>query len=263
MHARIADIDVHYEITGQGPWLTLSHSLATHLGMWEPQLESLGRHFTLLRYDTRGHGGTSATASPYSLNQLADDAHALLVHLGIARTHWLGLSMGGMIGQVLAIRHPEVLDRVVLADTTGQVPAAGAALWNDRRRIARTEGLQALEQPTLERWFTKPYREAQPALMASIGAMIRNTTVEGYAGCCAAIAMTNTLAVLVQQRSPALVIVGDQDQATPPSAAQAIVDHWPGARLVVLPDAAHLANIEQAAAFNAAVLDFLAEPLAV
>ncbi len=105
--------------------------------------------------------------APYTLDQLADDAHGLLQHLGIARTHWLGLSMGGMIGQTLAIRHPEVLDRVVLADTTGRVPAAGAAMWADRVRIARSEGMQALEQPTLARWFTEPFRAAQPALMAA------------------------------------------------------------------------------------------------
>jgi 3-oxoadipate enol-lactonase len=257
MHARIADIDIHYEISGQGPWLTLSHSLATHLGMWEPQLEALGRHFTLLRYDTRGHGGTSVTEGPYTLDQLADDVHGLLRHLGIARTHWLGLSMGGMIGQVLALRHPEVLDSVVLADTTGRVPAAGAAMWHDRVRIARSEGMAALEQPTLGRWFTDPFRAAQPALMQQIGTMIRTTPVAGYTGCCEAIAMTDTLEGLKGQRSPALVIVGDQDQATPPAAAQAIADHWPGARLVVLPDAAHLANIEQASAFSAAVLAFL------
>ena len=257
MHARIADIDVHYEVTGQGPWLTLSHSLAVHLGMWAPQVQALSQHFTVLRYDTRGHGATSAPPAPYTLDRLADDAHGLLQHLGVARTHWLGLSMGGMIGQVLAIRHPEVLDRVVLADTTGQVPPAGAALWADRVRIARSDGLQALEQPTLSRWFTEPFRLAQPALMAQVGAMIRGTPVEGYAGCCAAIATTDTLAALATQRSPALVIVGDQDAATPPAAAEAIARHWPGAQLVVLADASHLSNLEQPAAFNEAVLGFL------
>ncbi len=259
MQAHINDIDVHYEVTGSGPWLTLSHSLATTLDMWQPQLQSLGQHFTLLRYDTRGHGGTSAPAAPYTLAQLADDAQALLQHLGVARTHWLGLSMGGMIGQTLAIRQPQLLHRVVLADTTGQVPPAGAQMWADRVRIARTDGLQALVLPTLERWFTDPYRAAQPEAMARIGAMIRSTPVEGYAGCCAAIASTNTLAALQQQRSPALVVVGEQDQATPPAAAQALAQHWPGARLLVLPGAAHLANIEQAQAFNEAVLGFLLE----
>jgi 3-oxoadipate enol-lactonase len=257
MQARINDLFVHYEISGQGPWLTLSHSLATTMEMWQPQLQRLNPHFTVLRYDTRGHGLTSAPPAPYTLEQLADDAQALLAHLGVARTHWLGLSMGGMIGQTLAIRHPQLLHRVVLADTTGQVPAAAAQLWADRVRTARGQGMGALVQPTLSRWFTDPYRAAQPALMASIGAMISGTTVEGYAGCCAAIASTNTLEALKQQRLPALVIVGDQDQATPPAAAQALASHWPGARLVVLPGAAHLANIEQAGAFNDAVVGFL------
>jgi len=125
---------------------------------------------------------------------------------------------------------------------------------------ARSEGLQALEQPPLSRWLTDSYRLAPPKVMADIGAMIRNTPVEGYAGCCAAIATTDTLAALKNQRSPALVMVGEQDQATPPAAAAAIASHWPGARLGVLADAAHVANIEQAAPFNDAVLDFLTAP---
>jgi 3-oxoadipate enol-lactonase len=257
MHARIADIDIHYEVTGQGPWLTLFHLLAVHLGMWDPQVEVLSRHFTVLRYDTRGHGGTSVPAGPYTLDQLVGDVHGLLQHLGITRTHWLGLSMGGMIGQALALRHPEVLDRVVLADTTGQVPAAGAAMWADRVRIARTEGMAALEQPTLSRWFTEPFRLAQPAVMAQVGAMIRGTAVEGYAGCCAAIAATDTLASLAALKMPALVMVGDQDAATAPAAAEAIARHWPGAKLVVIPGASHLSNVEQAGVFNEAVVGFL------
>jgi len=271
MQARIADIDIHYEVTGQGVHLgmwepqvqalsqhfTLSHSLAVHLGMWEPQVQALSQHFTVLRYDTRGHGGTSAPAGPYTLEQLVADAHGLLQHLGITRTHWLGLSMGGMIGQALAIRHPEVLDRVVLADTTGQVPAAGAAMWADRARIARSEGMAALEQPTLSRWFTEPFRLAQPALMERVGAMIRGTAVEGYAGCCAAIAGTDTLAALASLKLPVLVMVGDQDAATPPAAAEAIARAWPGAGFVVIEGASHLSNLEQAGVFNEAVLGFL------
>jgi 3-oxoadipate enol-lactonase len=259
MQARIQDLTVHYDISGAGPWLVLSHSLATTLDMWQPQVQRLAQHFTVLRYDTRGHGQTSAPSAPYTLDQLADDAVDLMQHLGIAQAHWLGLSMGGMIGQTVALRHPQRLDKVVLADTTGQVPPAGAQLWADRVRTARTEGMQALVQPTLSRWFTDPYRAAQPDLMARIGEMISRTPVEGYAGCCAAIAATNTLSELARVRSSALVIVGDQDQATPPSAAKALAEHWPGAQLVVLPGAAHLANIEQAEAFNAAVLKFLTE----
>lgn len=257
MQATIAGTTVHYDISGQGPWLTLSHSLAAHSGMWKPQLEALERHFTVLRYDIRGHGGSAATPAPYTMAQLADDAHALLQHLGVARTHWLGLSLGGMIGQTLAIRHPEALDRVVLADTTGRVPPEGAAMWAERARTALSDGLQPLVQPTLARWFTEPFRQRHPEVMAEIGAMIAATPAQGYAGCCTAIAPLDTLEALRAMRSPALVLVGDQDQGTPPAAARAIASHWPGAQLQIIEDAAHLPNIEQATVFNESVLRFL------
>lgn len=257
MQARIRDLDIHYDIAGQGPWLTLSHSLATDLDMWQPQLAALQAHFTVLRYDTRGHGGSEATPAPYTLEQLADDAHALLQHLGVSRTHWLGLSMGGMVGQTLALRHPEVLDRVVLADTAGRMAPGAATLWAERIATARTQGMAALAQPTLARWFTEPYRQAQPEVMAQIGAMIESTPVEGYAGCCAAIAQLDTLERLRTLTHPALVIVGEDDPGTPPAMAEQICAHWPGAQLMRLAEASHLANVEQAEAFNRAVLEFL------
>lgn len=260
MKAHIGDIDIHYEISGQGPWVTLSHSLAAHGGMWAPQVQALSAHFTVLNVDTRGHGQTDAPPGPYSLEQMADDVTGLLAHLGVARTHWLGLSMGGMIGQVLALRHPAVLNRVVLADTTGQGAPNAVQMWSDRAQAARASGMAALAEPTLSRWFTAPFRQREPALMAQIGAMIASTPVEGYAGCCAAIAGVDTLAQLHTLRHPALVLVGDQDQGTPPAMAQRIVEHWPGATLKVLADAAHLPNLEQAEAFNREVLDFLLAP---
>ena len=183
-----------------------------------------------------------------------------LAHLGVARTLWLGLSMGGMIGQVLALRHPAVLDRVVLADTTGQGAPNAAQMWADRAQAARASGMAALAEPTLARWFTEPFRLREPALMAQIGAMIAGTPVEGYAGCCAAIAGVSTLERLRSLGHPALVLVGDQDQGTPPAMAQRIAEHWPGATLKVLADAAHLANLEQAEVFNREVLGFLLAP---
>jgi 3-oxoadipate enol-lactonase len=260
MKARIGDIDIHYQISGQGPWITLSHSLAAHGGMWAPQVALLKQHFTVLNVDTRGHGQTDAPPGPYRLEQLADDVQGLLAHLGVARTHWLGLSMGGMIGQVLALRHPQALDRVVLADTTGQGAPSAAQMWADRAQAARASGMAALVEPTLARWFTEPTRQAQPALMAEVGAMIAGTPVEGYAGCCAAIAGVDTLEGLRALRHPALVLVGDQDLGTPPAMAQRIAEHWPGAQCKVLAGAAHLANLEQPEAFNREVLGFLLAP---
>jgi 3-oxoadipate enol-lactonase len=257
MKATINGIDVHYEVTGQGPWLTLSHSLAANLGMWDAQLALLNQHFTVLRYDIRGHGEAPATQGPYTLEQLADDINGLLTHLGVTRTHWIGLSLGGMIGQVLAIRHPNILDHVVIADSTGKGAPNAVTMWGERATLARTQGLAALVQPTLSRWFTDPYRENHPEVMARIGQMIATTSVNGYAGCCAAISTINTHDGLQKLHHPALVIVGDQDQGTPPAMSEQIHAHWPKSQYVVLKDAAHFSNVEQAEAFNDAVMKFL------
>ena len=257
MKANIGGIEMHYEVSGSGPWLTLSHSLGANLGMWDAQLEVLNQHFTVLRYDIRGHGQTQASEGPYTLEQLADDAHGLLKHLGVARTHWIGLSLGGMIGQVFAIRYPKLIDHAVIADSTGKAAPNAPTMWGERATLARTQGMGALVQPTLSRWFTDPYREQQPAVMARIGDMIESTSVEGYAGCCAAISVIHTLEGLQQLNVPGLVIVGDQDLATPPALSEQIHQHWPKSHYVVLKDAAHMASVEQAQAFNAAVMQFL------
>lgn len=260
MKTHIGDIDIHYDVTGSGPWLTLSHSLAAHSGMWEPQLSQLSQHFTVLRYDIRGHGQTQASKGPYSLTQLAHDVYGLLQHLGVNRTNWVGLSLGGMIGQTLAIHHPEILDRVVIANSTGQGAPNAAQMWTDRATLARTQGMSALVQPTLSRWFTDPYRAQHAEVMARIGEMIQNTPVEGYAGCCAAIAELATLEKLHTLQLPCLVLVGDQDQATPPAMSEQIHQHWPNSQFEVLKDAAHLSSVEQAQAFTESVMRFFNRP---
>lgn len=260
MKTHLGDIDVHYDVTGSGPWLTLSHSLAAHMGMWEPQLAQLSQHFTVLRYDIRGHGQTQATDGPYTLRQLANDVVRLLQHVGAARTHWVGLSLGGMIGQTLAIEHPQLLDRVVIANSTGQGAPNAAQIWQERATLAQTQGMGALVQPTLSRWFTDPYRAQHPEVMARIGHMIEHTPVAGYASCCAAIAELNTLDGLTQAKQACLVLVGDQDQATPPAMSERIHQHWPASQYTVLKDAAHLSSVEQAQAFTNAVLGFLNPP---
>jgi len=260
MKARIGDIDIEYGIVGRGPWITLSHSLAADQRIWEPQVEVLRKYFTVLTYDTRGHGGTTATPGPYTLEQLVQDVLGLLDHLGVERTHWLGLSMGGMIGQELALRAPLRTDRMMLADTTGRLPAELSRSWAERGRAVLATGLSGSVQPTLDRWFTMDFRRREPELMDRIGAMIAATPAEGYAGCCAAIAGVDTLDRLGGLRQPALVLVGENDPSTPPCMAESIAVHWPGAELVVLPGAAHLANLEQAAAFNSAMLRFLGVP---
>jgi 3-oxoadipate enol-lactonase len=257
MKAQVNGIEIHYTIEGEGPWMTLSHSLACDSSMWDPQMDMLKKHFKVLRFDTRGHGGSSAPEGEYTLDQMADDVHGLFQALGITRTHWMGLSMGGMIGQAFALKYPGVFASMVLADTTSRRPPNAAAMWGERIQIAKTKGMAALVEPTLARWFTDPYRPAHPEVMAAIGRVIGNTPAAGYAGCCAAIATIDFTDRLKEIQCPALVIVGEQDHGTPVAMSQVIKDNLAGAEMLVIPSASHISNVEQSAIFNIAVRDFL------
>jgi 3-oxoadipate enol-lactonase len=180
--------------------------------------------------------------------------------LRISKAHFVGLSMGGMIGQTFALKYPGVFQSLSLADTTSRYPAEVLPMWQDRIRIAETKGMEALVQATLERWFTEPFRKNQPQVVEKIAASIRTTPVAGYAGCCAAIPKIDVTDRLKELRLPALVICGEQDPATPPAMAKAIQQALPGAKLALIPQAAHLANIEQPEAFNRALGGFLSAP---
>ncbi|MBZ0143144.1 MAG: 3-oxoadipate enol-lactonase [Rhodocyclaceae bacterium] len=259
MKVRANGIDIHYEVSGSGPWLTLSHSLCCDVSMWQPQLAALEKRFTVLRFDTRGHGGTDAPAGAYTFDQLADDVLGLLDALQVERTHFCGLSMGGMIGQHLALKAPQRIDRLVLADTTSRMPAEAQPLWAERIRVAQEKGMGAHVQPTLERWFTASWRAVHPEVMEAIGNLIRNTPVAGYVGCAQTIARIDVTDRLSGIKAPTLVIVGRDDLGTPPAMSEAIAAAIPGARLAVIPEASHLSNIEQADAFNRLLLDFLTE----
>jgi len=257
MEITVNGLRVNYEIAGSGPSVTLSHSLACDLHMWDEQMNALTRKFTVLRYDTRGHGKSEAPAGAYTLDQLADDAHALLNALGIKQTHWAGLSMGGMIGQTFALKYPGVFKSMVLADTTSRYPADAAGAWADRIQTAQSKGMAAVVDGTLARWFTEPYRKTNPPGVARVGASIKATPVAGFAGCCHAIPKIDLTHRLKEIKCPTLVIVGEQDPGTPVAMAREIHEAMPGSQLVIIPSAAHLSNIEQADAFTAALMKFL------
>jgi 3-oxoadipate enol-lactonase len=250
MKIKANGIEINYEIEGGGPWLTMSHSLACDLHMWDPQMPALTKRFKVLRFDTRGHGQSSAPAGEYTLEQMADDVKGLLDALGIRQTHWAGLSMGGMIGQAFALRYPGIFQSLVLADTTSRRPPDAAKMWGDRIQTAKTKGMDALVESTLARWFTEPYRNARKDVMQRVGEGIRRTPVEGFAGCCAAISKVDYLDRLKEIRVPALVMVGEHDHGTPPEAARKIQENLPGSELRIIPSAAHLSNIEQTEEFN-------------
>lgn len=257
MKIKTNGIEINCVIEGEGPWLTMSHSLACNLSMWDPQMEMLKKSYKVLRFDTRGHGASSAPGGSYTLEQLADDLHGLFAGLGIKRTHWVGLSMGGMIGETYALKYPGVFQSMVLADTTSRRPPNAEQMWGDRVRMAREKGMDALVGGTLERWFTEPYRQSHPEVMARIGNDIRNTPVNGFAGCCDAIAKIDVLDRLKEIDCPALVMTGEHDHATPPEMAKLIQANLRGSELLIIPSAAHLSNIEQTATFNKALGEFL------
>lgn len=256
MKIKANGIDIHYEIEGSGPWLAMSHSLACDLNMWDPQMPVLKR-FKVLRFDTRGHGQSDAPAGDYTLEQLADDVKGLFDALGIRQAHWAGLSMGGMIGQAFALKYPGVFQSMVLADTTSRRPPDAGKMWGERIQTAKSQGMGALVESTLARWFTEPYRSSHPDVMKRIGDGIRRTPVAGFAGCCQAIAKVDYLDRLKEIKVPALVMVGEHDHGTPPEAARVIQQNLPGSELKIIPSAAHLSNIEQAEVFNQAMTAFL------
>jgi 3-oxoadipate enol-lactonase len=258
MHAHVNGVEIAYSTEGDaGPWLVMSHSLGCTQAMWDPQMAALAGHYRVLRYDTRGHGKSEGPPGGYTLAQLADDAAALMDHLGIASATWVGFSMGGMIGQVFALRHPQRLQALVLADTTSEHHATPQSIWDERIRVAHAQGMQPLVQPAIGRWFTPAFRDAHPDIVAPVAAMIAGTSVNGWAGCCAAISAVHTTDRLHEITCPALVMVGEHDIGTPLASALTIHRHLPDSVLVVIADAAHMTCIEQPAQFNRALRVFL------
>ena len=257
MKVKTNGIEINYEVEGNGPWITLSHSLACNLHMWDEQMDLLTKRFKVLRFDTRGHGQSTAPEGDYTLEQMADDVHGLFAHLGIKQTNWVGLSMGGMIGQTYALKYPGVFTSLVLADTTSRRPPNAAQMWGDRIKMAREKGMDALVESTLARWFTAPYIQSRKDVTARIANDIRNTPVAGFCGACAAIAKVDTLDRLKEIKCPVFITVGDQDHGTPPEMARAIHANLPGSSLAIIESAAHISNIEQQEVFNKNLIKFL------
>jgi len=259
---RANGIDQACEIAGEVrpelPWLVLSHSLACDHSMWRPQAEAFAATHNVLAYDTRGHGATSVPVGPYTLDQLADDLFGLLDALRIERCHYVGLSMGGMIGQTAVLREPKRFSSLVLADTTSRLPADAMPVWEGRISAVSGSGMGAVAPATLDRWFTAAFRERSAAVVERIDRLIRNTPVAGYVACSRAIMGLDLTDRLGQVTGPVLVIVGEQDPGTPPAMSEVIARAIPGAQLVVIPQAAHLSNLEQPERFNAALREFYA-----
>ena len=259
MKIKANGIQMNYQLSGKenAPVVVLSHSLGSSLAMWDPQMESLEPHYRVLRYDTRGHGDSDAPKEAYTLGQLGDDAIGLLNSLDIDLVHWVGLSMGGMIGQCLALNHADRIRSLALCDTAAIIPEEAQAVWQERMDTARDKGMPALVQETLERWFTLPYLSQNSHGVKLIRNRFLATPVTGYIGCSEAIRDLNYLERLIEIKIPTLIIVGEDDPGTPVAASEAMHERISGSRLVVIPSAAHLSNIEQAEVFSSAIIEFL------
>ncbi len=236
------------------PVLILSNSLGTRMAMWDAQVPAFSERFRVLRYDSRGHGASDAPAGAYGLDRLGRDVVELLDALAIDRVAFCGLSLGGMVGQWLGVRAPDRLERLVLANTSSFMGPPSA--WDARIAAVLSQGMAPLAAASVARWFTPDFAARHPAAVAGIEAGLLETSPQGYAGCCAAIRDMDLRRLAALIPTPALVMSGAADPATPPEHGKALVEALPNARLALL-NAAHLSNVEQPAAFAAAALSFL------
>lgn len=256
IHAGAVALNVAVDGEANAPALLLAHPLGAALHVWDGLVPALAKQFRVIRYDARGHGQSSVPPGPYALADLAGDALAVLDALGVEKAHVLGQSMGGAIGQWLAIHAPQRLKKLILANTSAHFP--DPAGWNARIRSARDKGMAELAPAVTQRWLTAPFRAAQPEVAARIEAMLRASPPEGYAATCSALRDLDLRdAILRAAPVPALVIVGDSDASSPPERGAALAAALPGARLATL-QAAHLSSVERPAEFLGAVTEFLA-----
>lgn len=235
----------------------LAHALGCDLTMWDDLAHHLAERSLVLRYDQRGHGGSEAPAGPYTMAELADDAARLFDELALGPVVWVGLSMGGMIGQELALRHPDKLRGLVLANTTSVYPPEAQAAWSQRIAGIAQGGLESIVDGALQRWFHAGFHAQQPQTVAHWRTRVLRCDAAAYIACCQAIAGVDTTARLPSITVPTLVIAGALDVGTPPEMAGTIAQGIRGARLVVLPEASHLSVLEQPLAFRAALDDWL------
>lgn len=258
-HLQLADGVLNYQIDGpaDAPVLVLSNSLGTDLGMWDTQIPVWSEHFRVLRYDTRGHGDSLVTAGPYSIEQLGRDVVALLDALDINKAHFVGLSMGGLIGQWLGINAPERLLKLVLCNTAAKI--GNAEGWNSRIQTVEQGGAQAmrdLRDASIARWFTPGFVQAQPQQAERITAMLAATDPQGYAANCAAVRDADFREQLGRIKSPTLIVVATADAVTTPTDGRVLQAGITGAAYVEF-NAAHLSSVEAGDAFSRTVLAFL------
>ncbi|ALG74039.1 3-oxoadipate enol-lactonase [Azospirillum thiophilum] len=258
-----AGITQHYDLTGpaDAPVLLFANSIGTSFHIWDAVMPHLSQRYRILRYDMRGHGLTQATPvtgdSGYSMDMLADDAAGLMDALGIARAHVCGLSIGGMMAQRLAVKAADRVHGLVLCDTAGQI--GPPSVWTDRIAAIRARGMSAIAEGVMARWFTAGFRDSRPDQIRGYTAMVARISEDGYVGCAMAIRDADLRADTAGIKAPTLVICGEEDVVTPPDLARELAARIPGARLELLPGAAHIPGVEKPAELAALIDGFLGE----
>lgn len=237
--------------------VVLSHALGCDLTMWDELANELAADCRVICYDHRGHGGSDAPAGPYAMADLADDAARLLRELDSGPVVWIGLSMGGMVGQEVALRHPSLVAALVIANSTSGYPDEARDMWRQRIETVRAGGLEAIADAVMGRYFSDAFRAAHAATVARYRRRLTSTDAEAYVGCCAAVAAVDTTDRLARIAAPALIIAGELDAGTPLAMSETLVQRIPVARLTVLANAAHLSAVEEPRHFAQAVIEFM------
>jgi 3-oxoadipate enol-lactonase len=257
----VIPVDLNCSISGpdNAPVLLLGGSLGTTLDMWDPQVPALSAAHRVIRFEYRGHGGSPVPTGPYTIDELGQDVVTMLDRLGLSRVSYCGLSIGGMVGQWLAINAPERLDKLILLCTAPHLPPASA--WRERAAAVREAGTpEVVADAVLGRWFTPAYASSHPEVVTRYRAMICGVDPEGYAGCCEAIAEMDLRGGLPGVTTPTLVVAALQDPSIPPEHGEAIAAAIPGARMEILDPGAHLASVERADVVTALIAEHLDGP---
>lgn len=259
LQVRSGDASLAARVDGEAglPWLLMSNSLAADMSMWDDQIAALSKLHRVIRYDTRGHGRSSAPSGAYSFGMLVADMVAILDALEVSEVDILGLSLGGMTALGITLDHPERVRKLICSNARGVFPPAGIASWDQRAAAVQENGMAAVLDDTLARWFTEATRKERPAVADRARKMIMDTSADGYIACTAALKQLDYLRRLGSLSKPVLYIAGEVDSGAPAEVMREMAAATPGARFEIIAGAAHIANMEKPAEYDRLVLGFL------